>query len=103
VVAEESMFAGERFSPYNVSDVPKLDTETLNSRLLSGHRLLVTRDANGMVVGCVVEFFDEQVPVGLFNAYLANGMIGVPKDGVGFTITAEGKKRLAGPPGRRAH
>ena len=81
----------------------KLDQETLNSRLLSGHRLVVTRDADGKVVSCVVDIFDEQVPVGLFNTYLTNGMIGVPKDGVGYTITSEGKKRLAGPPGRRAH
>jgi hypothetical protein len=72
-----------------------LDAETLNARLIGGYRLLVTRDAHGNVNGCTVEFFDERVPVGLFNTYLANGMIAVPKDGRGYAISSEGKKRLA--------
>jgi hypothetical protein len=75
--------------------VDELDAETLNARLLGGHRLLVTRGPNNSVTRCIVEFFDEPVPLTLFNTYLANGMIGVPKDGLGFAITTEGKKRLA--------
>ena len=58
----------------------ELDVGTLNARLLDGHRLLVTRDKSGNVVSCVIEFFDEGVPVALFNTYLANGMIAVPKE-----------------------
>ena len=73
----------------------ELDAETLNARLIGGYRLLVTRDATDRVTRCVVEFFDEPVPITLFNTYLANGMIGPPKDGVGFVITTEGKKRLS--------
>ena len=73
----------------------ELDAETLNARLIGGYRLLVTRDATDRVTRCVVEFFDEPVPITLFNTYLANGMIAPPKDGVGFTITTEGKKRLS--------
>ena len=72
-----------------------LDADTLNARLIGGHRLLVTRDATNRVTKCVVEFFDEPVPLTLFNTYLANGMIAPPKDGVGYTITTEGKKRLS--------
>jgi hypothetical protein len=72
----------------------ELDTETLNARLVGGHRLLVTKDKAGNVVSCEVEFFDEPVPVRLFNTYLASGMIAVPKDGRGYAISAEGKKRL---------
>ena len=70
-----------------------LDAETLNSRLKAGHRLLVTRTKD-QVVACEVEFFGESVPVALFNTYLANGMIEVPKDGLGYKISSEGKKRL---------
>jgi hypothetical protein len=73
----------------------ELDAETLNARLIGGYRLLVTRDSANRVTGCTVEFFDERVPLSLFNTYLANGMIGPPKDGVGFMITTEGKKRLS--------
>ncbi len=79
----------------------ELDAETLNARLLGGHRLVVTRDPAGRVVSCEVEFFDERVPVGMFNTYVANGMIAPPKDGVGFKITTEGKKRLATTRSRR--
>jgi hypothetical protein len=75
--------------------VDELDTETLNARLIGGHRLLVTQDAAGRIIGCTVEFFGEQVPVRMFETYLANGMIGVPKDGLGYKVTNEGKKRLA--------
>jgi hypothetical protein len=75
--------------------VEELDAETLNARLLGGHRLLVTRGPGQGIVSCTVEFFDERVPVALFNTYLANGMITVPQDGVGFAISTEGKKRLA--------
>ena len=71
-----------------------LDADTLNARLIGGHRLLVTRDATNRVTKCVVEFFDEPVPLTLFNTYLANGMIEVPKDGLGYKISSEGKKRL---------
>jgi hypothetical protein len=75
----------------------ELDVETVNSRLLGGHRLVVRAD-KGRVVSCVIEFFDEPVPLVLFSAYLAGGVIEVPKDGVGYKISAEGKKRLkAGP------
>lgn len=73
----------------------ELDADTLNARLLGGHRLVVTRDGQDRVVGCVVEFFDERVPLQLLQTYLANGMIEVPKDGVGYKISSEGKKRLA--------
>ena len=73
----------------------ELDAETLNSRLLGGHRLLVTRGPDQRITACTVEFFDERVPLALFNTYLTNGMIGVPKDGLGYAITTEGKKRLA--------
>jgi hypothetical protein len=72
-----------------------LNAETLNARLLGGHRLLVTRDRANKVIECVVEFFDERVPLTLLNTYLANGMIDVPKDGIGYKVTNEGKKRLA--------
>ena len=51
-----------------------IDAATLNARLLSGHRLLVTREKD-RVISCIVEFFDEVVPVSLFNAYLADGII----------------------------
>ena len=77
----------------------ELDAETVNSRLLGGHRLLVTVD-NGRLVACVVEFFDEPVPLGLFSAYLADGVIEVPKDGVGYKVNVEGKKRLKARPRR---
>jgi hypothetical protein len=73
----------------------ELDAETLNARLIGGYRLLVTRDATDRITKCVVEFFDEPVPITLFNTYLANGMIAPPKDGLGYTITTEGKKRLS--------
>lgn len=73
----------------------QLNAETLNARLLGGHRLLVTRDRANKVVECVVEFFDEHVPLTLLNTYLANGMIEVPKDGLGYKVSNEGKKRLA--------
>jgi hypothetical protein len=73
----------------------ELDADTLNARLLGGHRLLVTRGPNNTVTRCIVEFFDEPVPLSLFNTYLANGMIAPPKDGVGYAITTEGKKRLS--------
>jgi len=76
-----------------------IDAATLNARLLSGHRLLVTREKE-RIISCIVEFFDEVVPVTLFNAYLANGIIEVPKDGLGYKISAEGKKRLPKPRGR---
>jgi hypothetical protein len=72
-----------------------LDADTLNARLIGGHRLVVTRDAANRITKCIVEFFDEPVPLTLFNTYLANGMIAPPKDGVGFAITTEGKKRLS--------
>ena len=78
----------------------ELDVETVNSRLLDGHRLTVTRDGGGRVVACVVDIFDEPVPVGLFNSYLADGVIEVPKDGVGYKISTEGKKRLKARPRR---
>lgn len=72
----------------------QLDVETLNARLIGGYRLLVTRGPDGNVTACEVEFFGERVPVSLFNTYLASGMIAPPKDGVGYTISSEGKKRL---------
>ena len=78
----------------------EIDGETLNARLRGGHRLLVTKDAEGRVTGCVVEFFDERVPVSLFNAYLTNGIIAVPKDGLGYKLSNEGKKRLPASRGR---
>jgi hypothetical protein len=81
--------------------MPEMNAETLNARLLGGHRLLVTRDPAGRPLRCEVEFFGEVVPLSLFDAYVAAGMIGVPKDGNGYTVTAEGKRRLARPPGRR--
>ena len=77
----------------------ELDAETVNSRLLDGHRLLVTAD-KGRMIRCAVEFFDEPVPLGLFSAYLANGVIEVSKDGVGYKISAEGRKRLKAKPRR---
>ena len=73
----------------------ELDAETLNARLLGGHRLLVTRGPDQSVTGCTVEFFGERVPVALFNTYLADGMIAAPKGGPGFSLSAVGKKRLA--------
>ena len=76
-----------------------LDATTLNARLLGGHRLLVTTD-KGRVVGCTVEFFGETVPLSLFNAYLADGIIEVPKDGLGYKLSSAGKKRLPKPGGR---
>jgi hypothetical protein len=78
----------------------ELDVATLNDRLLAGHRLVVTL-ANSKIVGCEIEFFDEAVPVSLFNTYLANGMIEVPKDGRGYKLSTAGKNRLGGRPGRR--
>lgn len=78
---------------------PGIDASTLNARLLSGHRLIVTRDKD-RIVSCTVEFFAEVVPLALFNAYLSNGMIEVPKDGLGYKLSAEGKKRLPKPSGR---
>jgi hypothetical protein len=78
-----------------------LDVATLNARLHGGYRLLVTRDAQGRAVSCVVEFLDERVPVALFNTYLADGLIAVPKDGLGFKISNEGKKRLPKSRGRQ--
>jgi hypothetical protein len=71
----------------------ELDAETLNSRLLARHRLLVTA-TNGKIVKCEVEFFDEVVSVKMFSTYLADGMIEVPKDGLGYKLSAEGRKRL---------
>ena len=81
--------------------VMKLDATTLNARLLGGHRLLATRDHTGNVIECRVEFFDEPVPVAFFKTYLANGLIELAKDGVSYTISSAGKKRLKGPPGSR--
>jgi hypothetical protein len=81
--------------------VAELDAATLNARLLDGHRLLVTRDKSGNVASCVVEFFGEGVPVPLFNTYLSNGMIAVPKDGRGYSISATGKKKLLASPRSR--
>jgi hypothetical protein len=78
----------------------ELDAATLNDRLLSGHRLIVTL-TNGKVVACEIEFFDEAVSPSLFNTYLANGMIEVPKDGRGYKLSTEGKNRLGGRSGRR--
>jgi hypothetical protein len=43
--------------------VKDLDAETLNARLVGGHRLLVTRGLDDRVVACAVEFFGERVPV----------------------------------------
>ena len=77
----------------------ELDIETLNSRLLSGHRLLVERD-KGRVVACVTEFFDEPVALAIFESYLANGIIEVPKDRIGFKISKDGKNRLKAHPRR---
>lgn len=71
----------------------ELDGETLDSRLRAGHRLVLTR-VKDQIVACTIEFFDEVVPLRLFNTYLANGMIEVPKDGIGYKISSEGKKRL---------
>jgi hypothetical protein len=76
-----------------------LDAKTLNARLLGGHRLLVTMD-KGRVVACTIEFFGEVVPLALFNAYLADGIIEVPKDGLGYKVSSAGKKRLPKPGGR---
>jgi hypothetical protein len=81
--------------------VQELDAPTLNARLLGGHRLQVTRDPAGNVTSCIVEFFDERVPVPLFNTYLANGMIAVPKDGNGYAISPAGKKKLVASPRSR--
>jgi hypothetical protein len=53
------------------------------------------------VASCVVEFFGEGVPVPLFNTYLSNGMIAVPKDGRGYSISATGKKKLLASPRSR--
>src|SRR5439155_27336453 len=64
----------------------ELDAETLNSRLRAGHRLLVKR-VNDRIVAGEVEFFDETVPLSLFHTYLANGMIEVPKDGLGYKLS----------------
>ena len=77
-----------------------LDASSLNARLLGGHRLLVTTDNKGRVVGCTIEFFGEVVPLALFNAYLADGIIEVPKDGLGYKLSSAGKKRLPKPSGR---
>jgi hypothetical protein len=77
-----------------------LDAVTLNARLLDGDRLLVTRDDAGRVLTCIVEFLEDQVPPALFQTYLAHGMIEVPKDGVGYKISREGKKRLKASPRR---
>jgi hypothetical protein len=74
--------------------VKDLDAKTLNARLVGGHRLLVTRGLDDRVVACAVEFFGERVPVALFNAYVADGMIAVPKDGRGFSLSTVEKKRL---------
>ena len=38
----------------------ELDAVTLNARLLDGDRLLVTRAADGRVVGCTLEFLDDR-------------------------------------------
>jgi hypothetical protein len=76
-----------------------LDAKTLNARLLGGHRLLVTTD-KGRTIRCTVEFFDEVVPLALFNAYLADGIIEVPKDGLGYKLSSAGKKRLPKSAGR---
>ena len=78
---------------------PALAARTLDARLLGGPRLLVTREKD-RVVRCEIEFFGEVVPVSLFNAYLANGIIEVPKDGLGYKLSSEGKKRLPKPKGR---
>jgi hypothetical protein len=79
----------------------ELDVATLNDRLLAGHRLVVT-EVNGKLVGYEIEFFDEHIPTSLFNTYLANGMIEVPKDGRGYKLSTEGKNRLGGRSGRRS-
>ena len=75
------------------SQVAVLDVETLNSRLSGGHALLISRDGQGRVE-CRVEFFDDRVPLFLFDTYLSNGLIALRKDGLGFGITTAGKKRL---------
>jgi hypothetical protein len=81
--------------------VSQIDAETLNARLLGGHRLLVTRGAGGQVISCEIEFFGDDVPVALFSSYLATGMIIVPKDGNGFVISPAGKRRLTSTRSRR--
>jgi hypothetical protein len=73
---------------------------TPNACPLDGDRLLVTRADDGRVVTCRLEFLDDRVPLALFNSYLANGMIEVPKDGVGYKVSREGKKRLKASPRR---
>jgi hypothetical protein len=71
-----------------------MDAATLNSRLKGGHRLIITRDASDRIVKCEVEFFGEEVPLALFNSYLANGMLDVPKDGLGYKLSAAGRDRI---------
>lgn len=79
----------------------ELDVATLNDRLLAGHRLVVSQ-INPKTLRYEIEFFDEHVSASLFNSYLANGMIEVPKDGRGYKLSTAGKNRLGGRSGRRA-
>jgi len=73
--------------------IAALDTETLNSRLLAGHRLITTLD-KGRVVACHVLYLDDPVSVQMFNSYLSNGLILPMKDGEGYGISPDGRKRL---------
>jgi hypothetical protein len=73
----------------------EIDSATLNLRLLANHRLLTTV-IGGTIVKCEVEFLGDIVSPSLFNTYLANGMIEVPKDGVGYKLSADGRKRIKG-------
>ena len=70
-----------------------LDEGRLNLLLRYGNKLIVTRDASGDVVRCVVSGLEEVVPLDLFRAYLANGWIEDVARGVRFAISAAGAKR----------
>ena len=70
-----------------------LDERRLNLLLRYGNKLIVTRDASGDVVRCVVSGLEEVVPVELFQTYLANGWIEDVARGVRFALSAAGAKR----------
>ena len=71
-----------------------LDAPTLNLRLLAGHHLVTTTDENGRVVSCQVLYFDDVVPVPLFNSYLTSGMLIALKEPGHYGLSPDGKKRI---------
>lgn len=71
-----------------------LDEPRLILLLRYGNKLAVTRDPAGAVIHCVVSGLEEVVPVGLFDAYLANGWIEDVARRVRFGLSKAGRKRL---------